>query len=74
MVPLLVFLGVAALVGCLILGIVVVRLRAAARRPAVTDAELCSLRQARRISTAAVAASLAGLAVLGLASAVLSRA
>jgi hypothetical protein len=67
MVPALVFFGVATLVGCLILGFVWFRLRAAARRPDVTDAELCELKQANRISSLAVVASLAGLAVVGLA-------
>ncbi len=65
--PLLVFLGVATLVGCLIRGIVELRRRAAARRPDASDGELCQLEQASRISSVAVIASLVGLAVLGLA-------
>jgi hypothetical protein len=65
--PVLVFFGVAALVGCLILAFVRLRLRAASRQPEVTDADLCQLRQANRISSAAVAASLVGLAVVALA-------
>ncbi len=66
MVPVLVFFGVATLIGCVIRGIVVLRLRAAARRPDVSDEQLCELRQANRISSVAVIASLVGLAVLGL--------
>jgi hypothetical protein len=67
MVPVLVFFGVASLVGCLIRGIVGLRLRAVARQPEVSDGDLCELKQANRISTVAVIASLAGLAVVGLA-------
>ena len=67
MVPVLVFFGVAAVVGCLIRGIVRLRLRAVARQPDVSDGELCQLRQANRISSVAVIASLVGLAVIGLA-------
>jgi hypothetical protein len=67
MVPALVFFGVATLVGCLLLGIVSLRRRAAARRPDVSDAELCELKQANRITSVAVIASLVGLAVVGLA-------
>ena len=69
--PILVFFGIAILVGCLIRGIVGLRLRAAARQPEVSDGELCELRQANRISSAAVVASLVGLAVVGLAYVVL---
>jgi hypothetical protein len=65
--PALVFFGVATLIGCLIRGIVGLRLRAAARQPDVSDGELCELRQANRISSVAVIASLVGLAVVGLA-------
>ena len=65
--PALVFFGVATLVGCRIRGIVVLRLRAAARQPDVSDGEMCQLRQANRISSVAVIAALVGLAVLGLA-------
>jgi hypothetical protein len=67
MVPLLVFFGVAALFGCLIRGIVGTHLRAVARQPDVSDGELCELRQANRITSVAVVASLVGLAVVGLA-------
>jgi hypothetical protein len=67
MVPVLVFFGVATLCGCLLLGIVRLRLRAAARRPDVSDGDLCELEQANRISSVAVIASLVGLAVVGLA-------
>ena len=67
MVPVLVFLGIAALVGLLIRGVVRLRLRAVARRPDVYDGDLCQLRQANRISSVAVIASLVGLAVIGLA-------
>ena len=67
MVPVLVFLGVATLFGFLFRGIVRLRLRAAARRPDVSDGELCELRQANRITSVAVIASLIGLAVVGLA-------
>ena len=73
MVPVLVFFGVATLVGCLIRGIVGLRLRAVARRPEVSDADLCELKQANRISTVAVVASLAGLAVVGSAYVVIWR-
>ena len=69
--PILVFFGIAILVGCLIRVIVGLRLRAAARQPEVTDGELCELRQANRISSVAVVASLVGLAVVGLAYVVL---
>lgn len=69
--PVLVFFGVAILVGCLIRAFVGLRLRAAAQRPDVSDADLCELRQANRISSAAIAASLVGLAIVGLALVVL---
>jgi hypothetical protein len=72
MVPVLVFLGVATLFGCLFRGIVGLRLRAAVRRPDVSDGELCELKQANRITSAAVIASLVGLAVFGLAYVVFS--
>lgn len=67
MVPALVFFGVATLVGCLIRGIVGLRLRAVARRPDVSDGDLCELKQANRITSVAVVASLLGLALVGLA-------
>lgn len=65
--PVLVFFGLATLFGCLIRGIVGLRLRAAARQPDVSDGELCQLEQANRITSVAVVASLLGLAVIGLA-------
>ena len=65
--PVLVFFGIATLIGCVIFAIVGLRLRAAARQPEVTEAELCELKQANRISSIAVIASLVGLAVVGLA-------
>jgi len=70
MVPVLVFLGVAALIGCLLRGIVRLRLRAASRRSDAPGAELCELKQASRITSVAVVASLVGLAVVGLGTAV----
>jgi hypothetical protein len=72
MTPVLVFFGVAALIGLLIRAIVGLRLRAAARHPDVSDGELCQLQQANRISSVAVIASLVGLAVIGLAYVVVS--
>jgi hypothetical protein len=66
MVPVLVFFGVATLFGCLIRGVIVLRLRAAARQPDVSDGELCELKQANRITSVAVTASLVGLAIVGL--------
>jgi hypothetical protein len=65
--PVLVFLAVATLVGVLLRGIVGSRLRAAARQPEVSDADLCELRQANRITSVAVIATLVGLVVVGLA-------
>ena len=67
MVPVFVFFGVATLFGCLFRGIVGLRLRAVARQPDVSDGELCQLKQANRITSVAVIASLVGLAVIGLA-------
>ena len=72
MVSLLVFFGVATLFGCLFRGIVVLRLRAAARKPDVSDGQLCELKQANRITSVAIVSSLVGLAVAGLAYVVLS--
>ena len=72
MLPALVFFGVATLVGFLIRGIVGLRLRAAAQQPDVSDGELCELKQASRITSVAVIASLVGLAVFGLAYVVFS--
>lgn len=71
MVPALVFFGVATLVGVLFRGIVRMRLRAAVRQPDVSDGALCELKQANRITSVAVLASLVGLAVVGLARVVL---
>ena len=71
MVPVLVFLAIATIVGILIRGIVRLRLRAAARQPEVSEGDLCQLKQANRISSFAVIGSLAGLAVAGLAYVVL---
>jgi hypothetical protein len=67
MAPALVFFGVATLFGCLSRGIVKLRLRTVARQPGVSDAETCQLEQAKRITSVAVAVSLIGLAVVGLA-------
>ena len=67
MAPVLVFFGVAVLVGCVIRGVGELRLRAAARQPDVDEAQVCSLQKANRISTATLAASVVGLAVLALA-------
>ena len=72
MVPVLVFFGVATLFGCLIRGVVGLRLRAVALQPDVPDGELCELQQANRITSIAVIASLVGLAVVGLAYVVFS--
>lgn len=63
--PVLVFFGIAVLVGCLIRGIVELRLRrAVARQPDPADAEVCQLEQANRITSVAVVASLVALAVV----------
>jgi hypothetical protein len=67
MVPVLVFFGVATLLGCLFRGIAELRLRAVARQPDVSDGELCELKQANRITSVTLIASLVGLAVVGLA-------
>jgi hypothetical protein len=74
MVPALVFFGVASVFGCLFRGIVGLRLRAAARRPGVSDGDLCELKQANRITSVAVLASLVGLAIVGVAYVVFSDA
>lgn len=57
------FCVVAALFGCLLRIVVVLRLRAARRRNA-SDPEMCSLRQASRITSVAVLVSLVGVAAL----------
>jgi hypothetical protein len=63
----LVFFGIAAVVGLLIRGFVELRLRrAVARQPDIPDAELCELKQANRISSMAIIASLVGLALVAL--------
>ena len=67
MVPVLVFFAVATLVGCLIRRVVMLRLRAAARRPDVSDGDLCQLRQANRISSMAVVVSLVAFVAIGVA-------
>ena len=66
MVPVLVFFGVATVIGLLLRGIVRLRLRAAARRREVSDGDLCQLEQASRITSVALLVSLAGLVVVGL--------
>jgi hypothetical protein len=71
MVPVVVFLGIAALIACLLRGIVGLRLRAAARQSDVSDGDLCELKQANRITSVAVVASLVGTAVVGMAAAFL---
>ena len=71
MVPVLVFLGVATLIGGLFRGIAGLRLRAVSRQRDVSDAALCQLKQASRITSVAVVASLLGLAVVGLATVIL---
>ena len=55
MVPVLVFFAIATLFGCLFRGIGALRLRAVARQDDASDAELCELRQANKISSVAVA-------------------
>ena len=67
MAPVLVFFGVAVLVGCVIRGVGELRLRKASRQPGVTEAEMCSLRRANKISSTTLVASLVGLVALGLA-------
>ena len=67
MVPVLVFFAVATLLGCLFRGIAGLRLRAVARQPDVSDGDLCELKQANRITSVTLIASLVGLAVVGLA-------
>jgi hypothetical protein len=74
MVPLLVFFGVATLVGCVIRAIGGLRLGVVARQPDVSAADLCSLQQANRISSVAVIASLVGLGIAAVVYAVLSLA
>lgn len=68
MVPILMFLAIATLLGCLFRVVVELRLRAVSRQPDVSDGDLCELRQANRITSFAVVGSLAALAVVGLAS------
>lgn len=71
MVTVLVFFGVATVIGCLFRGVVALRLRAVARQPDASDGDLCELRQANRITSVALVASLVGLVVVGLACVVL---
>ena len=59
------FLAVATLAGCAIWGSVRLRRRAVASQPGVSEEDLCRLDQASRISSLAVAATLAALAVAG---------
>lgn len=61
------FFGIATLIGCVIRGVGELRIRIAARRPNTTEADLCSLERANRISSVTVLCALAGLALLGLA-------
>jgi len=72
MVPVLVFFGIATLFGCLFRGIVWLRRRAVARQPDMPEGELCELKQANRITSVAIIASLVGLAVVGMAYVVFS--
>jgi hypothetical protein len=71
MMPVFVFFGIAALIACLLRGILGLRLRAAARQSDVSGPDSCALKQANRITSVAVVASLVGLAVLAMAAAVL---
>lgn len=66
MVPMLVFFGVATLIGCVFRAFVGLRLRAVARQPDVSDGEVCQLEHANRITSVALIASLVGLVVIGL--------
>jgi hypothetical protein len=66
MVRVVVFFGVAVVVGAAIRVLVGWRHRTVARRPDVSDADLCQLDQASRISSVALTVSLVGLAVVGL--------
>lgn len=64
MTPVLVFFGIAAVIGIVIATIVRLRLRAASQQPDVSEEQLCELRKANRISSTAVVASVAGLVVV----------
>jgi hypothetical protein len=66
MAPVLVFFGVAVLVGCVIRGVGELRLRAA-RKAEADEAQVCSLEKANRISSVTLAASAVGLGILVLA-------
>jgi hypothetical protein len=68
--PVLVFFGVVVLIGCLLRGILALRLRAIERHVDTADRDLCQLEQARRISSVSIIAALAGLGAAGLASVV----
>lgn len=70
--PVLVFLAVATIFGCLLEALVRLRLRFATLRGDAADAELCELRHARRITSAMVVASLVSLAAVGVLYLVLS--
>ena len=70
MAPVIVFFGIATLIGCLVWAIVRSRLRAAARRPDVSEGDLCQLEQANRYTSVAIVASLAGLVAVGVTAAV----
>ena len=59
--------AIAAAVGCVIHATVRIRAYAVARRPDASEANLCQIKQASRISSLAIAASLIGLVAGGLA-------
>lgn len=65
--PVPVFFSVATLVGCLIFGSVLLRLRSKASQTTPTEGHLCRLQHASRISAVTLAVSLTGLAFVGLA-------
>ena len=67
MVPVIVFFGIAAAVGCVIHAAVRIRARAVVRRSDTSEADRCQIRRASRISSLAIAASLIGLVAVGLA-------
>ena len=71
MVPVLIFFGIATVIAGVLWGILGLRLRAAARRPDVSDDDLCQLRQANRVSSFLVRVSLVGLGLIASASVVL---
>lgn len=65
--PVVVFFGIAAVVGCALLGVVRWRLAATARQVDASDDQLCQLQQASRITSVGVVVSLTALALVGLA-------